>query len=183
MKLTAFTIVLFILQSCIIHYDSLEYYIDGYNPNNSTFSTNGFYYSKSDSTVHSSWPNAVQELYFFKDGSFQFGSNSEHLDSLDRWLCKFGEKNFRYGPFGFYTIKNDTIFVEYIVTDFPGFTKAVRYDFKAVKLQNGIRIIEQNGTRTNEEWIFHPNACVPDTINNWLRQHRKYKLKTYNDTH
>lgn len=178
MKLILVTSLLIVLQSCISFYDSLEYYIDGYQPNNSALPTNGFYYSKSDSTVHGAWPNAIQEIYFFKDGSFELGSNYEHIDSLDRWLCKFGEKNYTDGPFGFYTIKNDTILVEYIVADSPGFTKAERYDFKALMTKNGIRIIEQNGEATDQEWLFHENACVPESIENWLRKHRMYKLKT-----
>lgn len=173
---TALIILLLTLQSCIIHYDRLEYYVEGYNPNNDSFSTNGFYYTKSDTTVHGNWPNAIQEIYFFKDGSFEFGSNTEHIDSLDRWLCKFDEKNYSYGPFGFYTIKNDTLLVEYIVTDFPGFTKAERYEFKAIISQNAIGIFEQNGQKANQEWLFHQNECVPESIKNWLRKHRKYKL-------
>jgi len=165
-------------QSCITHYDRLKYYVDGYKPNNISFPCNGFYFSKSDSTVHGGWPNAIQEIYFFKDGSFEFGSNTENIDSLDRWICKYGKKDFfNYGPWGFYMIKNDTLLVEYIVKDAPGFTKALRYDFKGVRVANGIRIFEQNGQRTNQEWLFHANQCVPESTSNWLKRHRKYKLK------
>lgn len=164
------------MQSCIIHYDRLEYYVEGYNPNNNSFSTNGFYYTKSDTTVHRSWPNAIEYIYFFKDGIFNWGSNVEYIDSLDNWICKFGEKEFRYGPFGFYTIINDTIYVEYIVTDLPGFTKAERYEFKATKTDEGINIFEMNDEKCSENWMFHENTCVPDSIKNWMKRHRKYKI-------
>ncbi len=178
MKIIAIACMLFVAQSCIVQYEPLEYYVDGYTPNNDTWSTNGFYFAKSDSTVHTEWPNAIQEFYFFKDGSFLIGSNTEHIDSLDKWICKFGEKLFNYGPNGFYTIKNDTVFVEYIVTDPPGFTKALRYDFKAVKTQQGMRLFELNGKYHDQNWTFHANECVPKTHKNWLIKHRKYKINT-----
>lgn len=177
MKIILLISILFTFQGCILHYDRLEYYVDGYSPNNADLSTEGYYYTSSDSSNLKIWPNAVIEMYFFKDGTFNYGSNVEHKDSLDKWICKYGEKYFRYGPFGFYTIKNDTIYVEYIDKDPLGSMQATRYFFKALKTPNGIEIVNYNGEQFNEDWLFSQNACVPDSIKNWIPKHRKYKLK------
>ena len=176
MKYILYILTFGLLNGCILHYDSLEYYHEGYNPNNDSFPTKGFYFAQSDSSFLKKWPNAIKEMYFFKDGTFNWGSNVENIDSLDNWICKYGERQFRYGPFGFYTLKNDTIYVEYIVTDPMGNMKAERYEFKAIQTDVGINIIELNDKRYSENWIFHGNACVPDSVNNWIKRHRKYKI-------
>jgi hypothetical protein len=176
-SLLPFIVLLLLSQSCITHFDSLEYYTKNYAPNNSSLKTNGFYYSSSDTTINNYWPNAIQEFYFINDGTFIYGSNHQSIATLDSDICVYTHKLLSYGPFGFYTIKNDTILVEYIVTDYPGFTRANRNTFKAIKTTNGITIFELNGKVISENWLFHANSCVPTHVNNWLRKHRKYRLK------
>jgi hypothetical protein len=176
MKNIFYILIFGLLNGCILHYERLEYYQEGYNPNNNSFPTKGYYFTQSDSSFLKEWPNAIQEMYFFKDGTFMWGSNVEHIDSLDNWICKFGKRHFRYGPYGFYTIKNDTIYVEYIVTDPTVFTKAKRYEFKAIQTDVGINIFELNNEKYSENWLFHENTCVPDSVNNWVKRHRKYKI-------
>jgi hypothetical protein len=183
MKILLIIISAILIQGCILQYDSLEYYSEGYNPNNSSLPVDGYYFKSSDSTFLENWPNAVITMEFYENGTFRFGSNVENIDSLDKWICnKHGERRFRYGPFGFYTIRNDTILTEYIATDPMGDHKARRLDFKAIQTGEGIRIIERNGEINEENWSFHKNTCMPDSIQNWLMNHRKYKLKTYANT-
>lgn len=169
-----------LFQGCILHYDSLEYYSEGYSPNNSSLPVEGYYFKTSDSTLFKNCPNAVVTMEFYQNGTYRYGANVESIDTLDKWICnKQGERRFRYGPFGFYTIKNDTILTEYISTDPMGEHKASRSDFKAIQTENGFRIIEFNGEKVEQNWFFHKNRCMPDSIRNWMTDHRKYKLKTY----
>ena len=69
------------LFGCIVKFDNLEYYKLGYSPNNDNFPTDGVYYKPSSLSYSDSiWPNAVEYLTFFKDGSFTFGSQVENID-------------------------------------------------------------------------------------------------------
>ena len=166
--------VLLLLGSCIMHYDRLNYYKEGYTPNNAGFRTNGFYYTSADSSIRETWPNSVIEIYFFKNGTFLYGSNYENLELLDTLVCQ--PNTFKYGPFGFYTIQNDTILGEMIETDPMGDHTAIRSAFKAVQTIDGIKILGWNGKIREKNWTFHQNDCVPDSIYNWLVTHRKYRI-------
>ena len=176
MKIYLIIISILLLQGCILHYDSLEYYTEGYSPNYSNLPTKGYYYKTSDSVYLDNWPEAIITLNFFENGTFRYGSNAENMALLDHWICKNGEEQFRYGPFGFYTIKKDTILTEYVSTDPMGDHKARRFYFKAIQTKSGIKIIERNDKICDENWSFHQNDCVPDSIQNWMTSHRKYKL-------
>lgn len=177
MKIPFLIFLLVIFQGCILHYDRLEYYNEGYKPNNTFLPTKGYYYKSQPDTINSDiWPEAIYEMYFFGNGTFILGGKNQSMNILDKSICEC-KTIFNYGPHGFYSIVNDTILVEYIVTDPMGDHKAIRSYFKAVQIDSAINIFEWNNQKRYETWKFHPNKCVPDTLHNWLENHRKYKLK------
>jgi hypothetical protein len=170
-----FILLLFTLSGCVLFYEPLEYYVEGYSPNNDSLRTNGFYYRPSDSIHLDAWPKAVAEMYFFQNGSFKDGTNVENIDSLELWMCE-QENWFAHGSFGFYTVRNDTILVEFVFTDPMLTSRASRIEFKAVQTTDGLTIVELGGQPWTEAWLFSENDCVPDSIENWLVTHRKYRI-------
>jgi len=163
-----FSIVLFFV-SCI-RYDKLQFYTYGFEPKTSCVKTEGYYL-----TTVTDMPGytAYQPVFFYNDGSCLFpGVFYDESLPIENYVKKYPH-SFK-SNWGFYQCEGDSVFMEFIYRD-DNLSKATRFELKGVFGENDELKMSADGWGFAYDYNFIP-SIKPDSTQNWLKTHRKYRL-------
>lgn len=166
MKKVFITSCLFLVTSCIIHYDKLSFYNKDFRANYINLHLGGFYLGKVQDLNSDT---AYKVLFFYTDGTC-FISDALYYDTVVMLeSIKNQDKNFSPGV---YRVSEDSLFIEYLYRD-PLSLRVDRIDLFGIINNETIKFKNIN---FNYNFNFTPFDTKSDSTQNWLKTHRKYRI-------
>lgn len=158
--------------SCI-RYDKLQLYTNDFVPKTSCVKTEGYYLT---TVTDMPGDTALLPILFYDDGSFLYTALYYDTLAIEDNIKNYPNSFNKY--WGFYQCEGDSVFIEFIYRD-DNFSKASRIELKGMFGENNELKMSADGWGFAYDYNFIP-SIKPDSTQNWLKTHRKYRLDTLN---
>jgi hypothetical protein len=150
--------------SCI-SYEPLQIYKHSFVSNSDCLNTNGYYLAVITPVDEPTLTMIVyRPIFFYEDGSFIFGSYYSDTSLMEKEIINYPKGMYSWG---FYICEDSVIKSEFIEPDYYNYSRI----FLKFKIYPNKLIDQYDG-----EYNFVPFEHKPDSTNNWLKNHRRYKI-------